>query len=1468
MPTPPPLATSKDTNSVVLFRFANLEDPTKKAVTASSSDSFLEHPNPGNSVFIDAVAGTTTQAERDAAVAAVLTTYEPISSPKDVIDINPGLYAFSEFVKTFNRKTNPATLVAKAEDIDELTSEQLDDLWDNLFYQAYTTKSSIIAESILLLLRGNTFLVEYNAQNEIPGEPTPEIVEANLNKLLRIAGAIANVPANLVALDKVSVPGRKEGLDAESKENLSRLNNADKAHYHISRINAVLSEVECAEKKYKDEYTTAYNAALARHNAGRTVVSRGKQSGAIPSDFKFKFREPLDPTFVSDNLSEEGQEYLSTLKCGVKKTWADVSTALQKRRSEKYQVLFRNAPKQNGKVFFKDITIPVVQRTTNNSYVISTEEVPGTDGLRSLFITHYYESAETATVGMSVQLSGGGLAAPVTASSSMPVQRSANHSTFLLFERGLPISDSDYALSGSYEIENNSFSREFDVPAFRFTRPVYGTLHFGQIYINTDNDTQPGTEDIQLYGVKHIGVLEYKRVEQELCCYVAGEVSHIENIMAREYKEKATRNLTRSEITQEDTKEKESEDLKDTTSTDRHEMQKEISQVMQEEQSRQIGVTAGVNANYSMGDTFQLGVNAGTNMNFTNGSNQTNSFSQSESFAQEVTQRALQRIVEKTTSKRTSRMLREYEDTYKHGFDNRAGDKHVTGIYRWVDKIYLNKLVNYGKRLQYDFMVPEPSKNFKHWMTLDTKKGDGDTGVKEPLPLTAFGIKSNFGTEGKNEGWKNINRDNYANAAAAYGADVDTCPPETLTIGKSFSENPLGKFPTKWDEPRDSFQFEFEIPDGYYCEGFTGAFTHVLGHRGTITFADARIAIDKSHFYYTRHTNILADGNSGNTNPEISATNIYVTKLLPIGISTFNMGGFSLNVMASCKLTTDAFNSWAQATYIAILTAYNKRMEEFLNAKAAKAPQGPEQIDYKFNPLEGRAIEQRELKRSCMELMMAPFGLYTGRNNYIKDDCHDNYNIDRSFAFQKHANCVKFMEEAFSWDLMSYHFYPYYWTSEFDWATIIKESSSADSLFQAFLQSGMARVSVPVRIGFEYPVMYFLNTGKIWKSDKVAAGGANDPLYRSIAQLLDLTIGKVEAEWKTRVPSALTIIQSDSAPLDANGLPCGLATHSLPGEDYPAGYMCEDGTPIAQGNNILAGIPDAGTGSGGNPSTNMVGKFLFPKHADLSANDVGKLVMNDGDGLAKVYQLADALPEQTGKFIISIEDLGDLTDNSEIEINTATFSIIFDRPDWRGVETPTTVIEELELIRDYILTITELANLTPTVVDDTLVLEETAMESTRIELDGFPLFGSLVIERVSRPESPIAAVGFPLGKLLAIQGDNAIISSETVQTFTLESAYTVNNDMFNSSYEFNLDSEADFAAVLNNLIIPAADGKVKPLGLTPDIIGRDFLTTYRNQFVGIAISTSGMEVNVMKISNLTYLWQLMRKTLAENALGI
>ena len=93
------------------------------------------------------------------------------------------------------------------------------------------------------------------------------------------------------------------------------------------------------------------------------------------------------------------------------------------------------------------------------------------------------------------------------------------------------------------------------------------------------------------------------------------------------------------------------------------------------------------------------------------------------------------------------------------------------------------------------------------------------------------------------------------------------------------------------------------------------------------------------------------------------------------------------------------------------------------------------------------------------------------------------------------------------------------------------------NILQSFLQSGMGRVLVPVREGFEDAVVYFMETGEIWNGTGIVID-TDDELYLSIVDEITFIEGKVEDEWETTIPTSLTIVQGDSAYLEDEGLPC------------------------------------------------------------------------------------------------------------------------------------------------------------------------------------------------------------------------------------------------------------------------------------------------------------------------------------------
>ncbi|MCF8276759.1 MAG: hypothetical protein K9J17_08500 [Flavobacteriales bacterium] len=1462
---------SKETEAVTLFRFSNIYDPTTREPEPDDQVSTITNGNTAASDFLDAIEGAASIGERDEALQGVIDTFSPFATGKEVIAIDSDLYEFGSFIKLFNSKTTSETLVDRTTGLSELSQPNLDLIWDNLYFQAVTTRSAVVANALVRMLRANAFLLEYNAQ-VAAGIPSDKQKQRNFNRLYRLAGANVEIPGKLISREIPEPTLGKVGLSARTKDFLIRKNNSDRARFKISLIEKAISEVKCAEEAYSKAYRETAELLGSKGNGGKYV------STATPRTDSSQGKVNIDLSKLADKyIKDDSKQLIESLVCfDSLESFDQVLKALRAEKAKKFGVLSKNKRKLPRQVLFKGVVLTEPNTIQNNTFVMSSEKISGTDGKVRLILTQHFTNPEKALVSVSLNTSHPTLG-DAEFSSNEPFYRSSDHVSFLLFKDGLQVNDEGFSLSFSFVLEEDPEPKSMDFLDYTPEKQLFErfSTDLEMVFLG---DLVKLCEDKKLNGVKRLGVLEYKKVEQQTCCYVAGEVSHIENIMAREYREKVTRNLTRSEIVQEDTTEKEVENLTDTTTTDRYEMQTEISQMQQEEQSQETSISAGIETEFKPSDMFSLGVSFSTDSSWTSGSSSTNNFSQSETFAQEITQRALERIVTKTTSKRTSRMLREFEETNTHGFDNRAGEKHVTGIYRWVDKIYENKLYNYGKRLLYEFMVPEPSKNFKSWMTV--KNPDPNTPeIRKPRDLSEFDFRigdPDEDTPGNltEFSWNQITEDNYADLAAEYGADVEPPLVSEIEVEGVFSGNPGSTGTTDPRTGADSF--ELTIPDGYACVAARYNYSHIY-YGSSASGAWAYVTIANKDIWESgglRGTNTLMNNYTN--------LNVAITGKLGVTVVNRDISSFSINVIGKCERIPELYEAWQRETYISILNAYYKKLDDYNNAVAAAnvVPTDTEPTDFRYNPGIGRAIEQRELKRLCIEMMLEPFSDITqldamGLSHYDQEDCRWKLNTAKN-CLNRHATYVKFMEDAFDWDIFSYKFLPYYWASVCEWESLIKQKSSSDPLFEAFLQSGMAKVTLPIKAGYEFQVLYFMESGLIWNVNTFEVLPEIEKAYESIK--VDLEIGPYivgtdqlcpESCWQSRVPTALTIIQTNSAPLNANGLPCHLCEDGT--EVHCDGCDCSgcsslEGTAIGTGNNVLAGLGESG--SGGTSTSSSKSSFLFPKHGDLSSNDVGKLVMNDGDGLAKVSQLADPLPEQLGNYIIKLTDLADLIDDSAIDIETGGIQVYFNRIDWRGMVTPADPLAELNLIKDYIdADATLSANFTTSIVDDELVLEEIAMLSSEVKLSDWPDF-SLEVVVTSQPASPAAPVGFPLGKLLGIDGDNAIISSELVETYTLESAFSVSHELFNSGYELDITSGADLTQLTNHVMIPAADGKVKPAELAyEDMIDSHFINTYRNQFVGVAINTSGMEVTVMRMSYLSFLTHGVRRMRKEGLLG-
>ncbi|WJS96804.1 hypothetical protein NYQ10_10190 [Flavobacterium johnsoniae] len=627
------------------------------------------------------------------------------------------------------------------------------------------------------------------------------------------------------------------------------------------------------------------------------------------------------------------------------------------------------------------------------------------------------------------------------------------------------------------------------------------------------------------YGIQMLGIADYRKVVSTISRYIPAEVAHIENVMASEFREKVTTKETTTENKEFESTDTEIENLKETTANDRFQMQTEVAQILNEQRKNDVNTNSTVNGT---GYSFNL-----TTGNSTSGSKE-DSNKQAVTTAKEVTNKAVEKIVSKVKKERTVTVTEKFIDVNKYGFDNRGSKDHVSGIYRHINAVYRNRIQNYGKRLTYEFSIPEPALVHKLGRIVnDYDLLEKINNIKPEKPTNPKDFFKDF-----NE----ITIDNYIAFKNLFGIkelkDYPSCDPFTLSRESSKGEGdfeiPLikGFIPTTFhlfsivDAGSPDIEFKTEEGGGQYFE----------------------IDLNDKNIYYTayRTGHILGDdknkiNNSGNILisypiPSLVKCAIRATKI------EFYRFNFTLNFIPDIKTILE----WKKEFYDTIIKEYEKKLKIYNEAVEDIIKEYEKQkikSDEDKNRREKRnyrQIEIQSLKRNCLSYLIDE----ENRENTIRDFGTNLYKkrtdftdtlINKSHKLDEYTAFVRFLEQAFEWNEMSYSFYPYYWGKKEIWKENYNEDSE-DPLHKAFLQAGMARVIVTVRPGFNDAVNMYLTTGKIWQGGNLPVYGSS--MFVSIAEeLRENTDYTVQDEWESVLPTNLIVLQSSGVSIEQKGLP-------------------------------------------------------------------------------------------------------------------------------------------------------------------------------------------------------------------------------------------------------------------------------------------------------------------------------------------
>jgi hypothetical protein len=584
------------------------------------------------------------------------------------------------------------------------------------------------------------------------------------------------------------------------------------------------------------------------------------------------------------------------------------------------------------------------------------------------------------------------------------------------------------------------------------------------------------------------GVGDLLVVRQKLKAYEASDFAHVENVLAGEFREREHRRLNlREEITTNET-EKETTKERDLQSTERNEMQSESEKTVQSE----FGMEAGLQLSGSYGPTVSF--SSSLNVGFSTSSEE--SERNATSFSKEVTEKTAERIRERTRDQLQRRVLEQIEELNRHKIDNSdASNGHVRGIYRWLSKVYDAQVFNYGQRMMFEFVIPEPAAYFLYAIV---ENAPNEVELEKPsAPRTGNGrpLHPSY-----------LTADNAQDYIAAYEVlDAPTAPSSVVFVSHFDQLEDSNQMP----HPHFGRGTKVAIPSGYETSlarisGMNGGsniegFHIVVGGKWHIPIMDGAvewITFDSSH-----------TGEIG--------VSVYVA-----GVTAYVLG-----LDFYCTLSADGLRKWQQNTYDAIMRAYQAKKAAYEEKLAALAIQKGIQILGR-NPAENRRLEREELKKSS--IMILTDDVDPSENGFATSGGDPVMDIDEACAA---GSRIRFFENAFEWKNMTYVFYPYFWGRKAKWISAL-HMTDPDPDFAGFLKAGAARVQVPVRPGFESAISYYCQTGLIWNGNDAPL--LDDDLYVPIVEEITDNLGKLDdgvpypadsQPWEVRIPTELVLLQ-------------------------------------------------------------------------------------------------------------------------------------------------------------------------------------------------------------------------------------------------------------------------------------------------------------------------------------------------------
>lgn len=416
-----------------------------------------------------------------------------------------------------------------------------------------------------------------------------------------------------------------------------------------------------------------------------------------------------------------------------------------------------------------------------------------------------------------------------------------------------------------------------------------------------------GTDLIRPYAVGQLKMVRYA-----LSRYEPGEIAHIENVLKGEQKKYLQRDRT----------------LTTTTMSEHKRTENKLNEELDESSSDLVTVAKTTLAGYTKTrayDNFDTTYGPPTEVTL-NGSWVTTraaatapDTAETTDFVKKILNHTVNHISDHITEKRACSRLSETENVRTSIMDNRHGDRHFRGIYRWLNKVYHITQENYGNRFMLEIKLYDPASTY-----IQSQQAINNIDLVKPLSPAEKGI-SNF---------NDITRDNYLSLLSYYHIDQVSLPPAEVTYVNVTL--------------RDSDTIGYvDIPQGYGAVAATIA--GIFSADGTLSgMAGSQI------FTITNTTTtqeLVLPGESGT---------LPISVMAGTGLTTF-----MLNAELLCHPLPSVLDEWKVTIYQQIHTAWQQALRAYDTHITSLARE-----DEVPNALLLRNLEQSIIQQRCRALLM------------------------------------------------------------------------------------------------------------------------------------------------------------------------------------------------------------------------------------------------------------------------------------------------------------------------------------------------------------------------------------------------------------------------------------------------------------------------------------------------------------------